>query len=113
LARLLAEKGELAEAEALHQEACAIFAKVHGATHWMSGYCRSVYGDFLTERARYEEAEALLLGSYPVLLDTLGAEHERTKKTINRLVALYQVCGKPDKAAEFRALAPDAEALGR
>ena len=32
----------------------------------------------------------------------LGATHERTVKTINALVDLYEAWGKPDRAAEYR-----------
>ena len=110
LARLLADKGDTSEAEALHQEACSIFLKVHGEDHWMSAYCHSLYGAFLTRLARYEQAEALLLGSYPVLRDTLGPEHDRTERTTDHLVELYVAWEKPDKAAEFRALLPDTDA---
>ncbi len=74
----------------------------------MSGYSRSVYGAFLTKLARYDQAEALLLSSHPVLRDTLGQEHERTVRTINWLVELYEAWDKPDKAAEYRAILPDA-----
>jgi serine/threonine-protein kinase len=110
LARMLADKGDTAEAEALHQEACSIILKVHGDDHWMSAYCGSLYGAFLTRLARYEEAEALLLGSYPVLRDTLAPKHVRTERALNHLVDLYDAWEKPEKAAEFRALLPDADA---
>lgn len=106
LAKMLAEKGDDVEAEALHREACSIFDKVHGADHWTSAYCGSIYGAFLTKAARYDEAEALLLKSHSVLRETLGEEHDRTIKTIERLVDLYQAVGKTDKAAEYRALLP-------
>ena len=112
LARLLAERREFAEAEALYQEACALSDKRDGLNHWKSANLRSNYGNFLLDRGRYEEAEALLLGSYPVLRETLGPEHERTERNRERLVELYEAWGKPEKAAEYRALAPDAQAAG-
>jgi serine/threonine protein kinase/tetratricopeptide (TPR) repeat protein len=107
LAQMLAEKGDAAEAERLHREACSIFQTVHGDHHWMTAYCRSRYGGFLVEQGRYGEAEALLLAAHAVLRDTLGEEHERTLMATKHLVRLYEALGKPERAAEFRALLPD------
>ena len=83
---------------------------MHGASHWKSGDCRDVYAAFLTDVARYEQAEALLLSAYPVLRDTLGSENVRTKRSLNHLVELYEAWEKPDEAARFRALLPEVDA---
>jgi outer membrane protein assembly factor BamD (BamD/ComL family) len=39
-----------------------------------------------------------------VLQTELGEQQERTQKAVSRLVELYEAWGKPDKAAEYRAL---------
>ena len=58
---------------------------------------------------RYEEAEKILLAAYPVLQGQFGEQHVRTQKAVSHLVALYVAWGKPEKAAEYRALLEEAE----
>ncbi len=63
----------------------------------------SVLGAALTGLGRYDEAEPLLLQSYPDILEDRGPEHRRTREAARRIVALYDAWGKPDLAAEWRA----------
>jgi tetratricopeptide (TPR) repeat protein len=109
LASVMADQGKTAEAEARYLEACSMLQKVHGDSHWLTADCRSVYGGFLTGLARYEEAEALLRPAHRVLEEKLGRENARTVAAVERLLKLYEAWGKPDKAAEYRAMLPDEE----
>jgi len=102
LARLLAAQGEVAEAEALFQESCAIDDAVYGLHHWSSSYCRVLQGAFLSSQARFEEAEALLLRAYPIVVESLGEDHERSVKAREHLTALYEAWGRPAEAARYR-----------
>ena len=52
------------------------------------------------QRGHYAQAEPLLVESYPVLRDARGAMDARTRRSLERLVALYEAWEKPDKAAE-------------
>ena len=67
---------------------------------------KGVLGTCLTEIGRYGDAEPLVLESYVTISGSRGAEDERTKRALNRVIALYEAWGKPDKAAEYRALLP-------
>lgn len=63
---------------------------------------RSHYGACLTELGRYEEAEVALLAAYPAIQAIRGDEHLWTTRTLDRLVALYEVWGNADEAAKYR-----------
>ena len=89
------------------QEALAIF-RVKMPGQWWIEYAESVRGACLTGLGRYAEAEPLLLGAYPVLQKNPDAAVRRD--ALGRIVELYQAWGKPDKAADFRALSPKGEA---
>jgi tetratricopeptide (TPR) repeat protein len=64
-------------------------------------YC---YGVCLTELGQYDEAEAELLAAYEGEARIRGEDHEKTRRCIESLIALYDAWGQPDKAAEYRAL---------
>ncbi len=110
LGHLLRDLGRLDEAEVLGSEA------VRGATvkldpsHPFRLAAISQYGRTLTALKRYGEAEAHLLETHERFVNTLGPEHDRTIKTVNFLVALYEAWdaaepgkGYDAKAAEWRA----------
>ncbi len=69
---------------------------------------RAHHGMCLVELGRYEEAELLLLEAYPRLEPLPDLD---TKDTIRYLVKLYDACGKPEKAAEYRELLPEPEGV--
>ena len=60
-------------------------------------------GACLTAEGRYAEAEALLLRAHAGLESSRGRDHERTVEARQRLVALYEAWGRPDRAARWRA----------
>lgn len=55
------------------------------------------------KQARYQEAEAHLQSSAQSLLRESTATRVQSTEVIDRLAALYDAWGKPDKAAEWRA----------
>lgn len=66
------------------------------------GFCDELLlGDCLTELGRYQEAEQLLLEGYRVLREE---QDQAARDAVERLVSLYDAWGKPDLAAEYRAL---------
>ena len=60
------------------------------------------YGVCLTGQQRYTEAETALLEAHDILTAAVGTEHAQTQKVIPNLVELYDVWGKPEKAAAWR-----------
>jgi thioredoxin-like negative regulator of GroEL len=57
----------------------------------------------LTKQKRYREAEEQLLAAHAGLKTTRGEQQEVTRRCVNRLIELYEVWGKPDQAAIYRA----------
>jgi serine/threonine-protein kinase len=104
LATILCHKGQCAEAENLQQQAIAIYQKSLKPEHWMIQRSRSHLGDCLTKLKRYSEAEEQLLVAYAGLKAVRGEQHALTRKTVSRLIELYEAWGKPDRAAPYRAL---------
>jgi len=73
--------------------------------HWRTALAASAEGAALAGLQRYAEAEALLVESYTVLSNDPKAMKALVNKAGERLVSLYEVWGKPEKAAEVLAMA--------
>jgi thioredoxin-like negative regulator of GroEL len=61
-------------------------------------------GACLTKLRRYKEAEEQLLTAYTGLKTARGEQHDLTRKTVTRLIELYEAWGKPDQAVPYRSL---------
>ena len=114
LASVHLARKEVGAAEALLREALQIRVRAPGVVpyrrrtfpedDWSVGATKSLLGAALAARARYDEAEAVLLDARRDL-DALPGSHDReAKATITRLVALYDAWGRPDRAADDRTL---------
>lgn len=75
--------------------------------HWRTALAASAEGAALTGQRRYAEAEPLLVDSYTVLSNDAGAMQALVDTAGDRLVSLYEVWGKPEKAAEVLAKVED------
>ena len=60
----------------------------------------------LTELGHYSEAGSRLEAAYDELSGQFGDDDHRTRRLIGALTSLYDVWGKPEKAAEWRAKLP-------
>ncbi len=103
LGGLRMDEGDAAGAEPLFRESLEIRIKGLPKGHWMIADSESLLGLCLTVLERYEEAEPLLLNSFPVIKSGLGENHVRTQKALQRIVDLYEAWGKSAKAVEYRA----------
>ncbi len=56
---------------------------------------------------RFEEAENALIEAHKILGEALGVEHARAMESIEALVELYDVWGKPENPDEWRAKLPE------
>lgn len=72
--------------------------------HWLTAVAASNEGAALTGLRRFTEAEALLVESYAVLSNDTSAIPAFVDEAGKRLVSLYEVWGKPEKAAEILAM---------
>jgi hypothetical protein len=75
------------------------------AGHWLTAVAASTEGAALTGMQRYAEAETLLVDGYTVLSNDANAIPAFVDEAGRRLVSLYEVWGKPDKAAKVLAMA--------
>jgi serine/threonine protein kinase/tetratricopeptide (TPR) repeat protein len=97
-------QGQYNEAMRHFQQALEIYQKALSADHWMVYRTRSFIGSCLTKLKRYREAEEQLLAAHAGLKTTRGERHEATRRSVNRLIELYEAWGKPDQAAVYRAM---------
>ena len=109
LADTLCRQKKAAEAEAAARDAVAIFKKALPGDHPYIAETESILGASLALQRRYDEAQVLLLRSYPILKASTGEGSPETRKAQEKIVALYEAWGKPDKAAMHRVAlaAPD------
>ena len=92
------ELGKFAEAEPLLRTCLHIRRGTLDEPHWLTAYTESLLGECLTELGQHEEAEPLLINSYPSL-----EEHpEQARAALQRIIRLYDTWDRPDQAAEWR-----------
>lgn len=106
LGQLLMDKDEPQRAEALLREALEIRRKAFSKGNLQTALAENTLGECLTRLQRFAEAEPLLAESFSTIKDGTGDQDKRRAKALNRLVTLYEQWGKPDRAAQFRALSP-------
>jgi tetratricopeptide (TPR) repeat protein len=104
LAAVELAEGKIAEAVANAREAASIF-HAYPAQPWRTADADSLLGACLVAQGKFQEAEPLLLKSYPLLKADSGEGAKRADEARQRIVDLYTSWGKPEKAAEFRAKA--------
>lgn len=103
-AELAIARRQFERAEPLAREAVRILHAKLPAGHWRIALAESILGASLTGQRRYAEAERLLLASYPILRDDVGARSGNTLQALSYLVELYDAWGRPREAERYRAL---------
>jgi serine/threonine-protein kinase len=104
LGLVLTDKGDPESAEPLLRQCLDIYREKLPPGHWQIAIAESALGGCLTALRRYDEAEPRLLESYSVLQAKRGDKSTPTQQCLARLISLYKVWGRPDKAAQYRAL---------
>jgi hypothetical protein len=102
LASFLVENNRHQEAVPLLRECVAIRQARHGDDDWRTAQAESLLGAALTRLQRFDEAETSLLSSSDVLKVDPGAPRGLMKRTVERLVHLYETWGKNARANRFR-----------
>jgi tetratricopeptide (TPR) repeat protein len=98
----LTKTGQPNEGEMILREAVKMRTDSLPKEHFWVALANDALGECLTAQGRYDEAEPLLLQSYESLKSSQGAGNTRTHLAEQRLVALYESWGKPDRANQFR-----------
>jgi serine/threonine protein kinase/Flp pilus assembly protein TadD len=104
LASVLLIEKQATEAEVHAREASSIFHSQE-TQPWRAHDADSVLGGCLLAQGKFQEAEPLLIQSYPILLKDSGDGAKHAAEARQRIVDLYTAWGKPERAAEYRAKA--------
>lgn len=107
LASCLVEQKEFTEAYEHASTARRIYMSALPEGHWYTAVAASTEGAALAGLRRYNEAEALLVDSYSLLSNDVNAIPAFVEEAGERLVALYEIWGKPEKAAAVLAMADE------
>ncbi len=101
LASVLVTVGKATEGEAKARESLAIF-QTSDPDSFRVADAKSVLGSCLAAQRRFDEAEPLLVQSYPVLKEDTGDGAKYAPAARQRIVDLYTAWGKPERAAEYQ-----------
>ena len=113
LGRVLVDLGQPTAAEPVLRESLRFDRGALSDGKWQSAaVTESVLGSCLAGLGRYEEAEQLLLSSYPEVEQRHGKTHTRTLEALQRIIDLYEAWDRPDETVRFRTLLEDARAGG-
>jgi CO/xanthine dehydrogenase FAD-binding subunit len=97
LSTALSRVGELNEAESVARQALA-----ESASKPRRAQAKGALGEALMLAKKFTDAEPLLLESFAELKTVHGPKHYRTKIARDRLIALYEALGTPEKAQAYR-----------
>jgi tetratricopeptide (TPR) repeat protein len=106
LAMLLKSKGDYAQAMPLFEELLASAEAALPPDHYFLGIFRGNAGECLTAAADYPRAEPLLLDAERILRASLGDNHPRTTKAVQRLIDLYDRWDREHDAERWRQAFP-------
>ncbi len=104
LGRILVRLGRPQEALELLEASLRVQRETMPVGRWERHKTASVLGAAYSMLGRFEEAEALLLDSYPRIAGDRGADHHRTAQALLRLVEHYERRGRPEEAQRYRDL---------
>jgi eukaryotic-like serine/threonine-protein kinase len=94
--------GDTASGRRALEESLALRRKYVPPDSWLIASSEGVLADHDVFVKQYAKAEVLCLDAYAIMTKSLGPEHPKTQVAVQRLVGLYTVWGRPDKAAQFR-----------
>jgi tetratricopeptide (TPR) repeat protein len=84
------------------------------AQHWERvAESEANLGRTLMRLGRFDEAEPLLIRSYPGLQKKYGGRHYMPRELLSMIAEMYEGWRKPEKAAVYRALIPPPHSLNR
>ena len=102
LGHLLLMDGRAEQAEPHLRESLGLWQRWPAEERIRIATTQSLLGSSLLARARYLEAEPLILDSARTLVESLGEQHRTSRRAVGRVVELYERWGKPEDAARAR-----------
>ena len=109
LAVLLHLRGKNEDAVLEFEQLAAAAEDLAGKDRWFTVMSSVHYGRCLLELQRFNDAESVLQTVYDGFKDLNGEDHENTRSALAAIIKLYDAWGKPEKAAEYRALLQESE----
>jgi serine/threonine-protein kinase len=104
LAGVVCDRRRYAEADSLFRAALDMYASLPGDQREWVAQTRAAFGACLVAQSRHAEAEPLLVDGYAQLARAAANRRLAAHVALGNLVTLYTALGRPDKAAEYRAL---------
>jgi hypothetical protein len=98
----LRRSGDVKAGESKLREALAVFNETLPKNHWRPVETRSLLAMCFVDQRRFAEAEKLLLPAYEALAAQFPLSHPRVAGVAERLAALYDSWGQPQKASQWR-----------
>ncbi len=99
-------QGRYAEGMPFIERAWRLHLKLFGENAPRTLISQGNLADTLAKLKRYDEAEQLFRTAITGQERVLGGQHPTTRRTVAKLVAMYEAWGKSEKAAEWRAKLP-------
>ncbi len=110
LARVLCDQQRYTESDSLFHTTLTMYRKLYGDDDEWVSVTKASFGGCLVVQARYPDAESLLVDGYARLARGSADRQPAARDALGDLVSLYTAWGKPERAAEYRKLLPDAGA---
>jgi tetratricopeptide (TPR) repeat protein len=107
LGYLLNQHGKHQECLTLTTPAVALAETILDETDYSFAQLFQRHAGALTGLERYEDAEPYYLRCRELCLASVGEDDRRTRQVIDLIAAMYDAWGRPEKAAEYRALLDD------
>jgi len=112
LGHSLLKQGKSAEALDCFQRSLDLEKEVLPCGHWHLAFmeCR-LASWFDVPARRFEQAEAVLLAKYPVVRDTLGANHFHSRELTGLMAGLYEAWGRLEEAEKYHILTAETDTV--
>lgn len=107
--KALIQAGDAAAAEPLIRKGLQNAQDRFPPDHPAIAPIKGILGEGLIALKQYDEAELLLIDSHRIRTVKHAVGNPRRLESIRRIVLLYESWGKPEKAAEYRALLEEAK----
>jgi len=98
----LMSHGYYVAADAALSECLSYREAAYGEGHWLTAHTKSVLGECLTNEGFFDDAQPLLLESYPILESKHGSGSPQARAALERIIALYEAWNRPDRVELWR-----------
>ena len=104
LGRTLLEQGQAVEAAGMLRESADLFREYYKTRSDLISTAHCWQGAALAQLGKFTEAEPLLVVGYKNYVNVSSVPPRDKEKIRKRIVKMYEAWGKPEKAAEWRAI---------